>query len=141
MASPASAQSAEVQAPTAGADVQPGADSANQGGADQVSGEDPAAAADDGTIVVTGFRGSLQKALSEKRTETVAVDSILAEDIGKFPDLNRSDSIQRIPGVALARDGSVGILLDSGPAAAAPVVSGDIMAKLTALARLVLSHG
>jgi hypothetical protein len=42
--------------------------------------------------------------------------------------------------VALARDGSVGILLDSGPAAAAPVVPGDVMAKLTALAQLVLSR-
>ncbi|HEX7945730.1 MAG TPA: TonB-dependent receptor [Phenylobacterium sp.] len=59
-------------------------------------------------IVVTGFRGSLQKALAEKRTESVAVDSILAEDIGKFPDLNLSESIQRIPGVALARDAGEG---------------------------------
>ncbi|HMC91951.1 MAG TPA: TonB-dependent receptor, partial [Allosphingosinicella sp.] len=33
---------------------------------------------------------------------------ILAEDIGKFPDLNLSESIQRIPGVALQRDGGEG---------------------------------
>ena len=43
-----------------------------------------------------------------KRAQTGAVDSILAEDIGKFPDLNLSESIQRIPGVALARDGGEG---------------------------------
>lgn len=59
-------------------------------------------------IVVTGFRGSLQQALEEKRLSTVASDSILAEDIGKFPDLNLSESIQRIPGVALARDAGEG---------------------------------
>jgi outer membrane receptor for ferrienterochelin and colicin len=50
-------------------------------------------------VVVTGFRGSLAKALDVKRNEAAAVDSILAEDIGKFPDLNLSESIQRIPGV------------------------------------------
>ncbi len=66
----------------------------------------PATGADD--IIVTGFRGSLEKALDLKRTSTTAVDAILAEDIGKFPDLNLSESIQRIPGVALARDGGEG---------------------------------
>lgn len=59
-------------------------------------------------VVITGFRGSLARALNEKREEAVAVDSILAEDIGKFPDLNLSESIQRIPGVALARDAGEG---------------------------------
>ena len=59
-------------------------------------------------VVVTGFRNSLAKALNVKRNESAAVDSILAEDIGKFPDLNLSESIQRIPGVALARDGGEG---------------------------------
>ncbi len=59
-------------------------------------------------IVVTGFRGSLAKALDMKRTESGSTDSILAEDIGKFPDLNLSESLQRIPGVALLRDGGAG---------------------------------
>jgi len=59
-------------------------------------------------IVVTGFRNSLAKALDLKRAEAGSVDAILAEDIGKFPDLNLSESIQRIPGVALARDGGEG---------------------------------
>lgn len=67
-----------------------------------------AAPASDQEIVVTGFRGSLERALQVKRTETSAVDTILAEDIGKFPDLNLSESIQRVPGVALARDGGEG---------------------------------
>jgi TonB-dependent receptor len=68
-----------------------------------------AAPVDDNTeIVVKGFRGSLERALQAKHEETSSVDSILAEDIGKFPDLNLSESIQRVPGVALARDGGEG---------------------------------
>ncbi|NIJ35239.1 TonB-dependent receptor [Sphingomonas oligoaromativorans] len=60
-------------------------------------------------IVVTGFRASLNSALGQKRKETAAVDSIVAEDIGKFPDSNLAESMQRIPGVALARgDGGEG---------------------------------
>ncbi len=60
-------------------------------------------------IVVTGFRASLDSALNAKRRETAAIDSIVAEDIGKFPDSNLAESMQRIPGVALARgDGGEG---------------------------------
>jgi iron complex outermembrane receptor protein len=59
-------------------------------------------------VVVTGFRGSLAQALEIKKTASVSADTILAEDIGKFPDLNLSESIQRIPGVALARDAGEG---------------------------------
>ncbi|WP_420144772.1 TonB-dependent receptor [Sphingobium sp.] len=69
------------------------------------------AAADQGTadIVVTGFRASLNSALGMKRAEAAAVDSIVAEDIGKFPDSNLAESMQRVPGIALARgDGGEG---------------------------------
>jgi TonB-dependent receptor len=60
-------------------------------------------------IVVTGFRASLNNALNMKRREAAAVDSIVAEDIGKFPDSNLAESMQRVPGVALARgDGGEG---------------------------------
>ncbi|WP_029014936.1 TonB-dependent receptor [Niveispirillum irakense] len=60
-------------------------------------------------IVVTGFRASLTSALNQKRNETAAIDSIVAEDIGKFPDSNLAESMQRVPGVALARgDGGEG---------------------------------
>lgn len=60
-------------------------------------------------IVVTGFRASLNNALNLKRQETAAIDSIVAEDIGKFPDSNLAESMQRIPGVALSRgDGGEG---------------------------------
>ena len=56
------------------------------------------------TVVVTGFRGSLDRALDMKRSDLGNSDTILAEDIAKFPDLNLSESIQRVPGVALSRD-------------------------------------
>lgn len=60
-------------------------------------------------IIVTGFRASLQAALADKREETAAIDTIKAEDIGKFPDANLAESMQRVPGVALARgDGGEG---------------------------------
>ena len=63
-----------------------------------------AGAADD--IVVTGFRGSLNKAVELKRESISFRDSIVAEDIGKFPEANVADSLQRIPGVILSRDGA-----------------------------------
>lgn len=59
-------------------------------------------------IVVTGFRQSLSVALEQKREAVGAVDSIVAEDIADFPDLNLAESIQRIPGVAITRQGGEG---------------------------------
>ena len=61
---------------------------------------------DSGEIVVTGFRGSLSKAIELKRESIGLRDSIVAEDIGKFPEANVADSLQRIPGVILSRDGA-----------------------------------
>src|SRR5690606_24337298 len=51
------------------------------------------------TIVVTGIRGSLQSSMNLKRDATGIVDGIVAEDIGKFPDTNLAESLQRISGV------------------------------------------
>jgi iron complex outermembrane receptor protein len=60
-------------------------------------------------VVVTGFRSSLNSALEDKRNETAAIDTIKAEDIGKFPDSNLAESMQRVPGVTLSRgDGGEG---------------------------------
>lgn len=55
-------------------------------------------------IVVTGFRSSLQQSTTAKRDATGFTDSIFAEDIGKFPDLNLAESLNRIPGVQLTRE-------------------------------------
>ncbi|MGE0662474.1 MAG: TonB-dependent receptor [Hyphomonadaceae bacterium] len=59
-------------------------------------------------IVITGFRASLAEAIDIKREETAAVDAIVAEDIADFPDNNLSESIQRIPGVAITRSNGEG---------------------------------
>jgi len=55
-------------------------------------------------VIVTGFRASLQSSVGAKRDNISFSDSIFAEDIGKFPDLNLAESLQRIPGVQIARD-------------------------------------
>jgi len=64
---------------------------------------EPEAATTD--IVVTGFRASLEKGLDIKRQATAIVDSIVAEDIGKFPTQNIAEALQRIPGVDMIRNG------------------------------------
>jgi iron complex outermembrane receptor protein len=55
-------------------------------------------------IVVTGYRSSLEQAINLKRDTNAEIDTILAEDIGKFPDQNLAESLQRIPGVAVTRE-------------------------------------
>ena len=59
-------------------------------------------------IEVTGFRASIQSALNAKRMDSGIVDVIKAEDIGKFPDTNLAESLQRIPGVVIDRDAGEG---------------------------------
>ncbi|WP_282296610.1 TonB-dependent receptor [Stenotrophomonas sp. PS02289] len=60
------------------------------------------------TVTVTGYRASVEKALDIKRGESGVVDAIVAEDIGKFPDLNLAESLQRIPGVVITREAGEG---------------------------------
>ncbi|WP_149196559.1 TonB-dependent receptor [Luteimonas suaedae] len=55
------------------------------------------------TIVVTGIRGSLISSMNLKRDAQGVVDGIVAEDIGKFPDTNLAESLQRISGVSIDR--------------------------------------
>ena len=74
---------------------------------DAVPAADEAVATED-EIVVTGFRASLDKALDVKRESVAAVDAIVAEDIAKFPDQNLAESLQRIPGITIQRDGGEG---------------------------------
>jgi TonB-dependent receptor len=58
------------------------------------------------TITVTGIRGSLQSSMNLKRDASGIVDGIVAEDIGKFPDTNLAESLQRISGVSIDRTAS-----------------------------------
>ena len=60
---------------------------------------------DDGTevILVKGIRGSQSRAVDVKRGSAGVVDAISAEDIGKMPDANLAESLQRITGVSIDR--------------------------------------
>jgi len=55
-------------------------------------------------IVVTGYRASVERSIAIKRKAAGIVDAITAEDMGKMPDLNLSESLQRVPGVTIDRN-------------------------------------
>src|SRR3982074_3070233 len=59
-------------------------------------------------IVVTGIRASITTARAIKRDSQGIVDAIAPEDIGKLPDTNLAESLQRITGVSIARSGGEG---------------------------------
>jgi len=56
------------------------------------------------SIVITGYRGSLQSSTNAKKKSVGFVDTVFAEDIGKFPDTNIAESFNRIPGITITRD-------------------------------------
>ena len=56
------------------------------------------------TITVQGIRGSLQQSLEAKRESDAIVDVITATDIGRFPDKNVAESLQRLPGISIQRE-------------------------------------
>ncbi|MBZ2206447.1 TonB-dependent receptor [Massilia sp. R798] len=51
------------------------------------------------TVIVTGVRAALEQSLRQKRSADAVVEVVTAEDIGKMPDKNVADAIQRLPGV------------------------------------------
>lgn len=59
-------------------------------------------------IEITGIRGSLARAMDMKREGTGVVDAISAEEMGKFPDTNLAESLQRITGVTVSRSNGEG---------------------------------
>jgi iron complex outermembrane receptor protein len=59
-------------------------------------------------IVITGYRESLQTALDAKRNSDLPIESVAPEDIGKMPDQNVAESLQRLPGVQIDRAGNNG---------------------------------
>jgi len=96
-AAPAAAQTAEPAPQSQDAASGTAADPAVTGAAD--------GAAEGEEIVVTGFRQSLQTQQNIRRNSDQIVDSIVAEDIGKLPDIAVSDTAARIPGVQVERSG------------------------------------
>ncbi|MDY7540398.1 TonB-dependent receptor [Undibacterium sp. 5I1] len=64
-----------------------------------------AAAADEGVVVVvTGVRKSAESALQIKRNSDQVIDTIVADDIGKFPDTNVAETLARVSGIQVRRD-------------------------------------
>jgi len=57
------------------------------------------------TVQVTGVRSSLQKSQIIKQDFIGTVDAVSSEDVGKFPDQNVADALQRVPGVSVDRSG------------------------------------
>lgn len=93
-------------------------------------------AADAGTapeeIIVTGIRGSLSSSAAIKRNSNTIVDAISTEDLGKFPDSNVAESLQRIPGVAIDRSSGEGRFVTVrgfGPAFNTVLVNGRTFAS------------
>lgn len=62
-------------------------------------------------IVVTGLRASLDNARGIKRSDSGIVDAIATKDIGKLPDANLAESLQRISGVSIDRSGGEGAFI------------------------------
>ena len=59
-------------------------------------------------IEIKGIRGSMIRAMDMKRDATGVVDAISAEEMGKFPDTNLAESLQRITGVSVSRSNGEG---------------------------------
>jgi TonB-dependent receptor len=57
-----------------------------------------------GDIVVTGFRQSYTDAIRSKRNEVAITDGISSDGLGRFPDLNVGEALQRVPGVQINRE-------------------------------------
>ena len=59
-------------------------------------------------VVVTGYRYAIEQSLEQKRNANAIIEVITAEDVGKFPDKNVADALQRVPGVVIERSGGEG---------------------------------
>jgi TonB-dependent receptor len=68
----------------------------------------PAFAQEVEEVMVTGVRAALERSMDVKRNSQGVVDAISSEDIGKFPDTNLAESLQRITGVSISRQNGEG---------------------------------
>lgn len=99
---------------------------------DVLDAQGPADASGDGDIIVQGVRASLAKSLEAKRQADSIVDVITAEDIGKFPDANVAETLQRVPGVSIDRqagEGRFASINGLGPEFVSVLVNGRVIAN------------
>jgi len=92
-----------VMAQVAGTPDQPTSDSAPASSASTLQ-----------EVVITGYRKSIADSIQEKRFADVVSDTISAEDIDQFPDINIAESLQRITGVQITRLSADGTTADEG---------------------------
>ena len=59
-------------------------------------------------VVITGIRASQRQSIELKRDAVNAIDAIASEDLGKMPDQNVAESLQRVPGITIDRNRGVG---------------------------------
>ena len=79
------------------------------------------------TVTVTGFRASLANALSAKQNSNLLMESVASEDIGKMPDQDVAESLQRLPGVQINRDqGKGSTVLINGLRQNLTTLNGDV---------------
>ena len=86
-------------------------------------------------IVVTGIRASQKQAIAVKRDAVNSVDAIASEDLGKMPDQNVAESLQRVPGITVDRNRGVGngvTVRGLGPQFNTVTVNGRVMATVGA---------
>src|SRR5688572_22048942 len=93
---------------------------------------DSSPAAELGEVVVTGTRAALVESLDRKRGAKIVQDSIVAEDLGSFPDDNVADSLSHITGVTVQRtrggEGQFVNVRGLGPEFSIVTLNGRIMA-------------
>ena len=97
--------------------------------ADQAQGEELGVLEE---VVVTGMRASLEDALARKRMSDQIMDAISSEDIGKLPDENIGEALQRIPGLSLDREAGEGkgvSIRGLGAGLSQVTVNGQVMAS------------
>ena len=89
-------------------------------------------------IVITGIRASLRQSMDIKKNSQGVVDAISAEEMGKFPDTNLAESLQRITGVSIDRsngEGSFVTVRGFGPEYNLVLLNGREMPTLVARRR------
>jgi iron complex outermembrane recepter protein len=97
---PASTTSTSASAPSA-----QGSPAASTGKADDKKKTDDKKVTDLSVVTVSGQLDAIRRAQSIKQNSVNVVDSISAEEAGKFPDPNVADALQRVPGVSVDRSG------------------------------------
>lgn len=60
-------------------------------------------------VLVQGIRDSLSESLNRKRNADTFIDVVVAEDIGKLPDDNLAETLQRVPGIQIEREDGEGV--------------------------------